>query len=120
MSNRDRFRALAAIGLSLTGILVVSVSPASAETTRAWVVTHNTTRGFAVASDDHLSVAACDTRADNIGVFGRFQLANGTTLDVPDTNGSGGDCGRLSGLNSPVVKYKAISRDGGDSGWLTI
>lgn len=108
------------IGLAIVGTLTVGASPASAHTLRAYVVTGGVIRGYAEVNSTHLSFAACDTRSDGIGVYGRFKFKNGTTIDVSDANGSSSGCGSATTPSSnPVVAMQAISRDGGSSGWVT-
>jgi hypothetical protein len=80
----------------------------------------NQRMGFAELSSDRRGMAACDTRADNIGVYGRFELTNKTIIDVADDNGSASGCGRVNVPSGETVKrFKAIARDGHQSGWVT-
>lgn len=119
MAIRNRFLAVLAAGLGLTGALVVGTTPASAHLFRAYVVTGGTIRGFVEARADHLSFAACDTNADGIGVYGRFQLRNGTIIDISDSNGSANGCGvGNTSSSNPLVRMEAVSRNGGSSGWV--
>jgi hypothetical protein len=71
--------ATAAVG----GTLVVTGLPAVAAVTRAVAYDGNTRLGFADTSGRR-NLAACDTRSDGVGVFGRIELMNGTTVDVED------------------------------------
>jgi hypothetical protein len=65
-------------------------------------------------------MAACDTRADNVGVFGRFELTNGQLVDIPDSNGSASGCGRGNIPSGATIRrYMAIARNGFTSGWVT-
>jgi hypothetical protein len=116
MSIQVGLRRLMVGFLVTAGTVAVGVVPASAHTRHAYVATAGVVRGYAEVRSNHLSGAACDTRADNIGVYGRFKLRNGSIVDVQDFNGSSSGCG-ASNFSSPVVEFQAISRDGGASAW---
>jgi hypothetical protein len=58
-----------------------------------------------------------DLRADNIGVYGRFRLSNGTIVDVSDANGSAAGDGQITAL---IRAIECVSRDGGSSGWKQV
>ncbi len=113
-------RALVAVVI-VAGALVLSAAPASAHLTQAPVLNDaNQRMGFAEVGADHRTLAACDTRADGIGVYGRFELTNGQTIDIAGSKGSASDCGRGSIPSGATVRrYIAIARDGHTSGWTT-
>lgn len=99
------------------GTLIVTGLPAAAAVTRAVVYSGSTQLGYAETNGKR-NGAACDTRADGVGVYGRFELKNGTTVDVSDSNGSSSGCGTAT-FTSDVKRFKAIARDGNSSGWTT-
>jgi hypothetical protein len=106
--------ASAALALAAT---LLTAGPASAHVVRAYVNTDGVQRGFAEAYNNHTWLAACDTRADGIGVFARGWLNTGGYMDVPDSNGQAHDCGRASAPSGSRFTFiEAFSRDGGRSG----
>lgn len=109
-----------AIGLCLTvTLLAVGISPASAHPLRAYVISGGAVRGYVETSFDHLSFSVCDTLADNVGVYGRFQFQNGTIIDIVDGNGSQAGCGSGSTTTTnPLVRMEAVWRAGATSGWV--
>lgn len=67
--------------------------------------------------ENHTWLAACDTRADNIGVYARGWLNTGGSMDVNDDNGSASGCGRAKAPSGTHFTYiEAIARNGASSG----
>lgn len=62
----------------------------------------------------------CDTYTDGWGIYGRFILNTGTTVDVPDPDGNGGVCGSSDYRSTPyyATRLQCIRRDGLSSSWL--
>jgi hypothetical protein len=98
------------------GMVLSTASPASAHPQRAYAGIY----GFGEAyGDNHTWLAACDTRADGIGVYAQGKLANGQILTVNDSNGSAPDCGRASN-GVRIVEVRGVARNGVDSGWVRV
>ncbi|WP_412740351.1 hypothetical protein [Krasilnikovia sp. MM14-A1259] len=115
---RSKSRAvLAAVSAGVAGAVLLGASPASAHDVRAPIVSGGVQLGFAEVYNNHTWLAACDTRADGVGVYARGWLNTGEYMDVNDSDGSSGDCGRAS---APSGKYftliQGIARNGAVSG----
>jgi hypothetical protein len=114
---KDTIRRMLVVAVAATSVVAVNAIPASAHLTQAPVFNTSGQRmGFAEVGANHVSLAVCDTRADNVGVYGRFELTGGGYVDVADPDGSGSICGRVT-ASSVVKRYMAIARNGRTSGW---
>jgi hypothetical protein len=114
-------RRLVVTVIAVAGILGSAVTPATAAVLQAPVLNDaNQRMGFAELSSDRRGMAACDTRGDDIGVYGRFELDGGQIIDIADDNGSASGCGRVNVPSGKTVKrFQGIARDGHKSGWVT-
>jgi hypothetical protein len=117
--SRINRRHVAAVATGVVGALAFGASPALAHNFRAYVVSQEgIVRGYAEVYQNHTAFRVCDSRADNIGVYGRMQLQNGTIVDVVDPDGSGSACGTAStNSGNPVTSIEAVWRGGATSGW---
>jgi hypothetical protein len=120
--NRAWFTA--AVSTAIAGTVLLGASPASAHTYRAWVSQQDGTQlGFAeVYGSNHEWLAACDTRADGIGVYAAgILIPGGAHMHVNDDNGSASGCGRAKAPTGySFYRIMAVSRDGNDSGWRDV
>ncbi|MET8281749.1 hypothetical protein [Micromonospora sp. NPDC005174] len=111
----------AAVGLGVVGALALAPAPASAHDTMAYVYNN---AGVAVGEGyifiSHTLFRVCDIKADNVGVYGRMKLRNGTIKDIPDLDGAGGSCGQgTTSYENYIVSYEVVWRGGKSSGWRT-
>lgn len=108
---------LAAVSAGVAGAVLFGASPASAHVRRAYVNRGGNQLGFAEVYNNHTWLAACDTRADGVGVYARGWLNTGGSMDVNDDNGSASGCGRASAPTGTYFTYiEAIARNGASSG----
>lgn len=118
--SRINRRHVAAVAAGVVGALAFGASPALAhDVTYSATSNDGIQRGYVRVTQNHTAFAVCDTRADNIGVYGRMRLQNGTVVDVVDPNGSSSGCGTAStNSGNPIVEVEAVWRGGATSGWL--
>ncbi|WP_155374420.1 hypothetical protein [Catellatospora vulcania] len=105
------------IAAAATGAVLVLAAPASAGWGTSIPGGYGNARTIGVQED---YFQACDTAANNIGVYGRFILANSAgTVDVSDGNGSAAGCGEQDWTQTPywATRLQAIQRDGIASPW---
>jgi hypothetical protein len=116
---RSGVRAMSVVGLAVVGLATLGVMPASAHARFVPVNSGGEQKGYAQPGADHLSFKVCDTKADGIGVYGRFKFQNGSIVDIVDPNGSTSGCGFGNTPSSnPVVALEAVWRGGATSGWV--
>jgi threonine synthase len=106
---RSQVKKTLAIGAAVLASIVVTGVPAEAHERRLGL---NGGKGYAVVASHHRTVSACDTAANDRGVWVDYATANGISYVVHDPDGDGGRCGVGNWDGSNIVRFRLCERDG--------